>query len=153
MDELISASIKIGIDEKWSKDHTYAYYGGFITFRNVDTIYVIKESTAVTKYLEYHGFTKNENAFGQMINHEDYERFLEKEGPDGMNVRKLSAFLFDKEFRQKWEKITTIEELREYLTELIEHSPYFRPQDNHFQNTPWGEFAQEQYTQSKGHKR
>ncbi len=126
MDELISASIKIGIDENWSKDHTYAYNGGFITYRNGNTLYVIKESTAVTKLLEYYGFTKNENAFGQMINDEDYTRYLEKEGIDGENVRKLDAFLHDKDFRQKWESLTNPEELQNGLYELIEHSPYFR---------------------------
>ena len=126
MDELIRASIKIGIDENWSKDHTYAYNGGFITYRNGSTLYVVKESTAVTKLLEYYGFTKNENAFGHMINDEDYARFLAKEGIDGDNVRKLDAYLHDKEFRQVWESLTDPNELLNNLYEILEHSPYFR---------------------------
>ena len=61
-----------------------------------------------------------------MINDEDYTRYLEKEGIDGENVRKLDAFLHDKDFRQKWESLTNPEELQNGLYELIEHSPYFR---------------------------
>lgn len=126
MDELIRASIKIGIDENWSKDHTYAYNGGFITYRYGSTLYVIKESTAVTKILEFNGFTKNENAFGHMINDEDYARYLEKEGYEGENTRKLDAFLHDREFRQDWESLTNKEDLELWLDELLHHSPYFR---------------------------
>ena len=126
MNELISVSIKIGIDEKWSKDYTYAYNGGFITYRYKDMLYVIKESKAITKLLEYNGYTKNENAFGQMINDEDYTRFLNKEGIDGENTKKLDAFLHDKEFIKKWNSMTDTEELQEWLIELLQHSKYFK---------------------------
>ena len=126
MEELIKVSIKIGIDEKWGKSHAYAYNGGFITYRYGDMIYVIKESTAVTKLLEYNGYTRNENAFGQMINEEDYDRYANKEGINGENTKKLDAFLHDKEFIKTWHSITNIEELKKLINELIEHSPYFR---------------------------
>lgn len=157
MDGLINVSIKIGINENWSKDHTYTYYGGFIMYRSGDTLYAVKESTAVTKLLEYNGFSKNENALGQMINHEDYGRYLMKEGPEGPNVRKLSAFLLDKDFRDEWQKLTTREELEDKINELLQHSPYFRPKDDSFLNTHWGQFAAEQYDLEKqeniSHKR
>ena len=126
MDELIRVSIKIGIDEKWSKNHTYAYNGGFITYKHKDILYVVKESTAITKLLEYNGYTKNEDAFAHMINEEDYNRYVDKEGIDGENAKKLDAFLHDKDFLKKWNSITDIKDLEEFLMELTEHSPYFR---------------------------
>lgn len=127
--DLIKASIKIGVDENWNKEKTYVYNSGFITYRFNNTIYVIKESTAVTNFLDYHGFTKNENAFGKMINSEDYNRYLEKEGPDGPNTKKLSAYLFDKDFRDEWEHLTTREELLPKLQEMLNHNTCFRQQD------------------------
>lgn len=133
MDELfylIKASIKIGVDENWAKEKTYVYNSGFITYRINNTIYVIKENTAVTNFLDYHGFTKNENAFGKMINSEDYNRYLEKEGPEGPNTRKLSAYLFDKDFRDEWEHLNTREELLQVLQELLNHNPCFRQQND-----------------------
>ena len=126
MEELIKVSIKIGIDENWSKNNTYSYNGGFITYKYKDTLYVIKESTAVTKLLEYNGYTKNENAFGHMINEEDYDRFTLKEGIDGENTKKLDIFLHDKDFNKKWHSLTNIDELIDLINELLEHSPYFR---------------------------
>ena len=146
---LLNASIKVGKDEEWSKDKTYAYNGGFITYRYGDTIYVIKESTAVTKLLEEEGFVKNLNAFAQTINSEDFGRFLLQEGPEGPNVRKLAAYIYDRDFRKNWESLTNPEELQNYIKDLLENSPYFQTKGTNFLGTEWGEYALSQYNLKK----
>lgn len=147
--DLIMISIKVGKNESWSTDHTYAYYGGFITYRNGDILYAIKESTAVEDYLRLCGFTKNENAFGETINREDLEKYINTEGPDGENVRKYIAYLYDNEIKENWHKITSPKELQTKIPELINSSPYFNPTGLNFLETEWGIWASAKYEQNK----